>query len=1267
MGTRTLVWRRWVVRGLLGTGALIVAAVVAALVVLRSLDRPWIKSRIQGIARTAGGVDVDYSEARIAWLSGLDIEGLVVQSPSEFRRLAPELVHVDHIAVHWTLGGLLLGHGPAIQRAAIAGITLTVVMDETGRTSFDALSSSPKPPPEPSVPLSHRASKVLGAPLPLGEFAIDDVTLNLVRTDHGETSERAQLRGLGLALSTGPAEPEARGSRVHVELGSPASPLDLQVTRTPVGATPASARAKLALTVDVTGAALHAVLDLRMLEQTFAASVSAERWLHADANARFDPAAGLTDVTLDRVEAGDGAVTAEASAQIPDTGDPTVRRAHVDIDLGRLLRWLPAGMVPVTAERAHASARVESLVAGPTPHLSDGGSASMDAALTNVDVASASATAHVTSAELAVSAHPAPGGGVAGRASLEIAGLVAAAGPDRVDARDLALDADGARGADGLLAGRLDFRFAHVARAGSVPIVAKDGHVELRAQSLHLDADAPLATRGDLTLSAEVASLDARPGARVIADALSFSVRTVLDGHAPYAAEIEAKMSRLRAFGRDGALLADAPIHVAIRAKDVLPDLANPMASRAELHAALDLGETKTSLDATKAADAVDFALRVATPNLDLARPFLPPSMAKAAPWDRMAVSLDSKGHVEHLAGDSPFIRQATEVQVAPLALSDVEARSIAVSLKSQGTALEHRIDVDLHALGLALDAGPPSDDHVTLSAHVDRLHPSLEFQLATEGRAATKLTGAFAFDPSRHAVTYGLDGHLRGLAPVAPFAAKIHGLDAIDVSQLEITFAAHGSVLGVVADVTPDGTVRLEPNPALTAGVEGTADLDATHLHWARGDDAVIAPEVKWHADMHAAGARRALDSRLEIGAVHLDIGSHDVDLSGIRDTANVTVTGNLAAPSDTQITQQLSIHGVTQDFAPEYPVGDLDFSLSAERGPEGVVHVSDLKVTNALAGTSLGMTGNIAMGEGRRTLSITTSLAQDLARLSTLPERFKGKGNVVVEANITSPDYASHCDVRAAVKGTDVSVNLPRDGIEIDTFNGEVPISAALDLAGGGVTLQQGEKRSPYSMLRFTDQHPLLTRSGFLSIDRIKTPWISIAPLVGNLEIDQNVVSLRQFEMGVRGGNITGQCGVVWAGAKSTLELHVRASGVQSSHGEPFDGNIEVAISVADRTIEGRAEILRIGERHLLDLLDLQDPLHVDPTMNRVRWGLKFGYPDHVRLVFDHGFASVHIALGGLARLISIGDMRGIPMGPIVDKMLSPVLDAPGTKETP
>jgi hypothetical protein len=125
------------------------------------------------------------------------------------------------------------------------------------------------------------------------------------------------------------------------------------------------------------------------------------------------------------------------------------------------------------------------------------------------------------------------------------------------------------------------------------------------------------------------------------------------------------------------------------------------------------------------------------------------------------------------------------------------------------------------------------------------------------------------------------------------------------------------------------------------------------------------------------------------------------------------------------------------------------------------------------------------------------------------------------------------------------------------------------------------------------------------------------------------------------------------------------VRASGVQSSHGEPFDGNIAVAISAGTRSIEGRAEILRLGERHLLDLLDLEDPTHVDPAMNRIRTALNFGYPQSLRLVFDHGFANAHLELGGFARLVSIGDVRGIPMGPIVDKMLAPVLDLPGMRE--
>jgi hypothetical protein len=529
----------------------------------------------------------------------------------------------------------------------------------------------------------------------------------------------------------------------------------------------------------------------------------------------------------------------------------------------------------------------------------------------------------------------------------------------------------------------------------------------------------------------------------------------------------------------------------------------------------------------------------------------------------------------------------------------------------------------------------------------------------------AANLSASLSFERSRRAVPYAIEGKLAGLAPLAPIAAKVHGLDAFDLSQLEVALSAHGALLGVVAGTDPDGTPRLEPNPAASAVVEGKTVLRVAHFRWSKADTAITTPSLEWHGDFGSSGLRRMLDSRLDVGSLHLDLGSRDINLSGIRDETKAAITGNLMEP-EVELDQRLSVKAVEQTAAPAYPMGEIAFALSAARIRDRVVHISDMKLSNGLGGTTFEASGNIDMADGRHSLSLNTSLTQDLAHLSKIPERFKGKGTLSVDANITSPDF-THYRVRSTVKGEEVSASLARAGIAVDRANGEVPITVSLVAGDSGVALEGSDKQSPYSMLRFADQHPLLSRNGFLSIGRLETPMVSIAPLVGNLAIEQNVISLRQFEMGLRGGTVTGQCGIDWEGPRSTLELHVRASGVQSSHGEPFDGNIAVVVSAADRTIDGRAEILRIGPRHLLDLLDLQDPLHVDAAMNRIRTALSFGYPQSLRLLFDHGFASAHLELGGLARLISISEIRGIPMGPIVDKVLAPALSGPDTKETP
>jgi hypothetical protein len=625
-----------------------------------------------------------------------------------------------------------------------------------------------------------------------------------------------------------------------------------------------------------------------------------------------------------------------------------------------------------------------------------------------------------------------------------------------------------------------------------------------------------------------------------------------------------------------------------------------------------------------------------------------------------MTLNVRSSGRIAHIDGADPSLEQATEVDVEHVSFDKLAARSLSLVLRTKGDAFRHEANLDLQAKSLTVGEGAPSDDHVAMSASVDRSRRSLRIALDVSGRMVAKVTASASFDLARRAIDYDVAGRVGGLEAMGPLLAHVHGLDGVDWSQLDVTLSSRGALLGTVTNVGRDGTFELAPHPSKTVGVDGRVDLHVSNLHWTHSDDGVIVPDLAWRGILRFEGEHRTLESHLDVAAFHLDLGPSDVDATNLRDDTSLVLGGDLVDPT-TAITEHLALATVQQDVAPQYPFGDVAFALSAERDPSGLVRIDDLTFANGAAGTGLHVSGNLQLGGVRHTLSLTTTLDQDLGRLNRAPERFSGRGSLKVEANVVSPDLAQ-LRVHAAVKAHDVYFTVPRAGVEVQKADGEVPVTVTLEVGKNGVALKHDEARSPYSMLRFTDQHPLLNRSGFLSVASIKSPYVTIAPLVGNLEIEQRVISLRQFELGVRHGTITGQCGLDWDGPKSTFELHVRATGVQSSHGEPFDGNIAVVVSAGDRTVEGRADILRIGERHLLDLLDLQDPTHADPAMNRIRTALLFGYPDRLRLIFDHGFVSARLELGGLARLVSISEIRGIPMGPLVDRMLASPSDTQG-----
>ncbi|HLK38325.1 MAG TPA: hypothetical protein VKU41_16295 [Polyangiaceae bacterium] len=1246
---------------LVGVLALLALALQA---LLHSLDRPWLKRRLLGAISRSAGVELAYGAARVDLLSGLFVEGLCVRQPPELRAFATDLVCADRVTASWSPASLW-GAGPRLKRLRVSGLALAVTVDERGRTSFDALAHGPPSPPRQEMPLSRRASSLFDGAPPVGAINVDGARLILIRTERGAVLERCELDGLAMAVNALPGPAGARWS-VKVHAGSPGTPLEVRAARTRAAGAEEGARAKFWLSAGASPTAVNVALDLHVLDQSLAPTVSVADALHVEGKVRFDPDHGLTEISVDPLVAGDGAATAAVLITVPDAGDPVVQGAHGDVDVARLLRWLPAGVFPASAERARVRWQAESLLVGDTPRLADGGSLWVDASLANVSVDTAAGRALLAEGTLSVRLAPAEEGTLAARGSGKLRGARFSSGQARLAADDVDFDLDGKRGADATETGRLSVGFSRIDLTGGVTLVAREGRAELRVADLHPNLRDALATAGDLALTVGLGSLEARTGAGTLtAGGLTLRARTTGAQDGARALEADLPASHVQVVRPDGKTLVEGPAHVEAKATDLRIDLAHPSTTRGVLHASLESEGVRATLDATKEADAVDYGLQADARSLGVVRPWLSAAWLARAPWDRIAVTVRSTGRIDRIGDPSPSLHQSTEVDLERPALDAMSAPSLALVLRSQGTSLSQTADVELRLPGLAFDGGAPSDDRLSLSTTVDRARASAKFKLATEGHVTTAISGSIRFEADRRALVYDVEGRAAGLAPLARVLGHTPGLEGLDLSDLEVALSARGALRGVLAGVSGDGSVALEPDAARTAALEGTTDLRVSHFRWARGDTAVVSPALTWHGEMRDSGPRRTLESRLEIGTLHLDLGRHDLDLNGVHADGSVSMEGDWADPH-LDFTQQASVGAVAQDLVPEYPLGDLSLTFSGQRNPGGIVHVSQTRLANGLGATMLEVAGNVDLGEGRRTLALATSVTQDLARLSKIPERFTGNGRVTVKANVASPDL-SVFTVQAVVKGEGVTFLLPRQGIEVDSASGEVPIELAFRAGGGGIAFARTGRRDPYSMLRFADQHPLLTHSGFLSIGRLRAPFLSISPLVGNLEIEQNVVSLRQFEMGIRGGTVTGQCGLDWDGPRSTLELHVRASRVQSSHGEPFDGNVSVVVSAADRTVEGRAEILHMGERHLLDLLELQDPLHVDPAINRIRTALHFGYPDRLRLVFDHGFASAHLELGGLARLISIGEVRGIPVGPIVDKTIGTLLEGSDPRESP
>ncbi|AFE04517.1 hypothetical protein COCOR_02157 [Corallococcus coralloides DSM 2259] len=1191
---------------LLATFVLLLIAVVTA---LHHLDHPWLKPHVVSQVEAASGVRLDYQTARIDVLSGLRMEGLVVWTPPPFQDVAPEFVRVGTLEAAWSFGALV--KGPVrVERVAVRDATVVLVADDQGTTSLTNLTGPPEPEPveEVSPGTSRQVADLFASPFPVSSIQLSNVALTHVRVQGGAVVDRWSLRGLEAGIE---AKPQDKSWKLLVDLGKAEKPLALTLNRE---APAAEALLELALSVEASTDAAHVKVDLDVAKQNFDPRFTLRSLLHGAVTAKFDAGKQHTTIELARTQLTDSAEV-QAQVVLPDATEvpPLLTQALADVDLGRLLRWIPEDLRPFSLERGKVHLEAREVTLSDMPQLGAQGRLGLD-----VDVAKLLLVQEALKVELGE-----------GRISLT-------ATPDAPQG----------------LAARLAFALQGLDVGGATPIRVPKASGELTGHQLRPDLASPFRVAGDAALAARVEALDVRAsGYRALAERLGFNLQLPLTAKPPFALKADLPVEALRVTA-EGREVLKGPARVQLHVTDAFPTMEEPRLSKARAKLELDVGTLHASLDATKGTDDVAYTLDAQLPDLVMARPFIPDDVAARFPWKQLAVALTSKGRLTALFAPSPRVDHRTELRLGKPGWDDISAASTTVALRSQGDAWKHKGDLDLKVEGLRLGETDAGTQHQTLTFDVDRRKLSLK--LGLNGREGLKVAAdaALAFNPKARALRMDVKGDFPPLGPLSPLLAKARVPPEVDPSKLAMTGELHGTLTGLITHLGSDGSFRLAPMPPRAASFEGKAHMDLRGVRWKQADQTINVPALRWQGESHAEGSQRTVRTTLAVEKLTVNMNDRRFTFADLSSDSTATFTDQWEK-GDIELKQLVKVRSMEQKPALPYPVQDVEASFSVVRKPTGVIRIPDLKLSNGGTQTLLKVRGRLDLSNEQQRMGLRGSLEQDLAHLAR-PGQVEGSGKVTVDFRVASPDLVVF-RTSSNLKLQDVNVRMPESGIVVEALNGDVPLTENVEVSQDGVRLLNDLDVNPYSMLRFADQHPLLTRSGFMSADRITTPWVTIAPLAGNLAINQNVFSMSQLEMGVRGGRITGQCMLDWQGKNSTLETHVRVTGVKSSRGEPFDGNAAMVISARDRSINGRAEILRIGNRHLLDLLDLEDPHHTDPATNRVRYALGLGYPEHVRVSFKQGFGSLLITMGGLARLISINEIRGIPLGPIVDRLIT------------
>jgi len=389
--------------------------------------------------------------------------------------------------------------------------------------------------------------------------------------------------------------------------------------------------------------------------------------------------------------------------------------------------------------------------------------------------------------------------------------------------------------------------------------------------------------------------------------------------------------------------------------------------------------------------------------------------------------------------------------------------------------------------------------------------------------------------------------------------------------------------------------------------------------------------------------------------------------------DDLDEQLTATFAKPADEGIVDlrsKLRLGSLGQSVVPSYRVAGLGLDAHVQIDKLRSIFVRELSLDNPAAGTTLRASGALELrtrgkrGDdrtlvGREALALEGRLEQALDPLQKLGFASRASGTLRVPFRLESGGLIDY-RLLAAIEAQQVSLVSKDHSMGVEGLTGVIPILEEFALLDGGPVLSSGPRESPLTETRFFDVHPFLFGDDYLTAQSITLSGLApLGPFAANVRIDRSDFLIDQLQVGFGGGQIVGQVRASYRDGDPLVRLRLNATGVRSGKTqEVLDANAALTFQPSVMTLDGKVQLVRCARAHLYDILDVVDPYHESASANRVRQGLKLGYPKFVRFHLHDGALDTKVDLGGVAEIVRIDEIRAVPLGPIMQRYLVPAM---------